>query len=213
MFTGLVEDVGEIVGVRPTGRGRSLEIKTALPVQELMLGDSVAVDGACLTVDAKGVDRFVAVAGRETLARTTLADARPGRAVHLERALKLGDRVGGHLVQGHVDGVGRLERVESGSESVVLWIALSAELARYVASKGSICLDGVSLTVNELDGCRARVNVVPHTARVTRLGALRAGDTLNVEVDVLAKYVERLLGGGTHGALSLETLARSGFLR
>lgn len=212
MFTGLVEDVGTIVAVASQGHGLAITIRTALPMAEVALGDSIAVDGACLTVESKGPDRFVAVAGRETLERTTLRRAAPGTTVHLERALRLGDRLGGHLVQGHVDGVGRVVRVEPASESLVLWIEVPHELARYVAPKGSITVDGVSLTVNEVDTARFRVNIVPHTARVTRLGAVSPGTPVNLEVDMLAKYVERLLGVPPPGeGLTLDKLARSGF--
>lgn len=213
MFTGLIEDVGELVALLPQGRGKALRISTSLPLHEVKIGDSIAVDGACLTVERVQGPHFSAMAGRETLARTSLQDARPGRRLHLERALRLGDRLGGHLVQGHVDGVGRWISRRDAEESVVLWVELPEELCRYVAPKGSICLDGVSLTVNEVEACRARVNVVPHTARVTRLGMVRSGERVNIEVDVLAKYVERLLRSGEQGPLSMETLARSGFLR
>lgn len=217
MFTGLVEDVGTIVAVGPQGRGIELTIRTAIPMSEVALGDSIAVDGACLTVESMGPDRFVAVAGRETLERTTLRDARAGRQVHLERALRLGDRLGGHIVQGHVDGLGRVVRISEAQESVILWIEAPSEVVRYVAPKGSITVDGVSLTVNEVDEQRFRVNVVPHTARVTRLGRLTPGAAVNLEVDVLAKYVERLLGVGPSGdpqpasGLTLEKLTRFGF--
>jgi len=215
MFTGLVEDVGTIVSVQPRGRGRALVIRTALPLSDVAIGDSIAVDGVCLTAEAIDADTFDAVAGRETLSRSTLIDARPGRRVHLERALALGDRLGGHLVQGHVDGLGRVRRVSDQQESWVVWIEVPAELRRYVANKGSITIDGVSLTVNELGDGAMRLNVVPHTARATRLGTLRPGDPVNLEVDVLAKYVERLLGaagrGPAHEGLTPELLRTYGY--
>lgn len=210
MFTGLVEDVGTLVRIQPQGSGRELAIRTRLPIPEIAVGDSIAVDGACLTAERFEADTFIAVAGAETLAHTTLGDARIGRSVHLERALRLGDRLGGHLVQGHVDGTGRVTSARQERESWVMWVELDPALIRFVAPKGSITLDGVSLTVNQVDGASLRVNIVPHTARVTRLGGLRAGDRLNVEVDVLAKYVERLLAGRAPG-LTLEDLARHGF--
>lgn len=210
MFTGLVEDVGTITRVSRRGSGKELAIRTLLPMAEIAVGDSVAVDGACLTAESFEGDQFIAVAATETLAHTTLGEAQPGRRVHLERALRLGDRLGGHLVQGHVDGVGRIRSARQERESWVMWIELDREIVRFVAPKGSITLDGVSLTVNEVDGHALRVNIVPHTATVTRLGSLRGGDRINVEVDVLAKYVERLLAGRSEG-LTLETLARHGF--
>lgn len=211
MFTGLIEDVGAIVAVRPEGDGLALGIRTAIPLAEVAKGDSIAVDGACLTAERFEGDVFYVTAGRETLQHTTLGGARPGRRVHLERALRVGDRLGGHLVQGHVDAVGRIASVTDARESWVIWIELPREIERYVAEKGSICLDGVSLTVNELRGREARVNVVPHTRAVTRVRDWRAGDAVNVEVDVLAKYVERLLGRAPGGGLDIETLKRAGF--
>ena len=212
MFTGLVEDIGQIVSIQPRGNGHELRIRTALPLTEVAVGDSIAVDGVCLTAEAVATGDFTAVAGRETLAHSTLSAIRAGRHVHLERALRLGDRMGGHLVQGHVDGIGTIRSLSRERESVVLWVTLPQDLTRYVAEKGSICIDGVSLTVNEVDHSGLRVNIVPHTARVTRLGSLTSGQSVNIEVDVLAKYVERLLGGNTAGTtLSLDTLRKHGF--
>ncbi|HMV66880.1 MAG TPA: riboflavin synthase [Myxococcota bacterium] len=194
MFTGLVEDVGSLISSHPQERGRRLVIATALPLAEVRVGDSIAVDGVCLTAEAIGDGRFEAVAGQETLARTTLGDLRPGRRVHLERALRMGDRLGGHLVQGHVDGTGRVTRSYAAGETWVLWIDVGHALARYVVPKGSLAVDGTSLTVNEVEGTEVRLNLIPHTAAVTRLGGLRAGDAVNLEADLIAKYVERLLG-------------------
>jgi riboflavin synthase len=211
MFTGLVEDIGEIVGISPQGDGMRLRIRTAIPLSEVAIGDSIATDGACLTAERLEGDVFEVVAGRETLALTTLADVRVGRRVHLERALRLGDRLGGHLVQGHVDGVGRVTRSFAASESWVLWIDVGAALSRYVVPKGSLTIDGVSLTVNEVVGTTVRLNLIPHTTSVTRLGALRAGDGVNLETDLIARYVERLLGDRANGGLDLDTLKRHGF--
>ncbi len=210
MFTGLVEDVGTIEDVQPEGSGLRLTVRTALPVDAIAVGDSIAVDGVCLTAERLGAGRFVVVAGRETLERSTIRTARPGRRVHLERARRLGDRLDGHLVQGHVDGVGRVLEARSHRESFVVWLQLPPRLARYVADKGSIAVDGVSLTVNELHTDRFRVNIVPHTARVTRLGSYRPGMEVNIEVDVLAKYVARLLEVERRPDL-LQKLRESGF--
>ncbi|MCA9572457.1 MAG: riboflavin synthase [Myxococcales bacterium] len=210
MFTGLVEDVGEIVAVRPEGNGARLTIRTALPLDEVRLGDSIAVDGACLTAEAFEPGAFVVVAGRETLLRTTVGGFRAGRAVHLERAMRVGDRLDGHIVQGHVDGVGRVVSMDLRGESWVLWVALDPALMRFVAEKGSVAIDGVSLTVNEVASERFRVNIVPHTARVTRLAGFRPGQTVNVEVDVLAKYVARLLQADGEPDL-LTRLKQNGF--
>lgn len=186
MFTGLVEDVGEIVGVSPQGDGLRLRLRTRIPLGEVAVGDSIAVDGACLTAERLIGDVFEVVAGRETLDRTTLRAARLGRKVHLERALRLGDRLGGHLVQGHVDGTGRVTRSFQASESWVLWIEIGP-LARYVVPKGSITIDGVSLTVNEVQGDTVRLNLIPHTVAVTRLGGLRVGDEVHLEADLIAR--------------------------
>ncbi len=207
MFTGLVEDVGEIVGVSPQGDGLRLRLRTAIPLSEVAVGDSIAVDGACLTAERCVGDVFEVVAGRETLDRTTLRAARLGRRVHLERALRLGDRLGGHLVQGHVDGTGRVTRSFQASESWVLWIDVGP-LARYVVPKGSITIDGVSLTVNEVQGDTVRLNLIPHTVAVTRLGGLRVGDEVNLEADLIARYVERLLGGHVGDSELLSRLQR-----
>lgn len=220
MFTGIIEDVGTLVRVTPEGGGRRLGIRTAMPLGEVRIGDSIAVRGACLTVERHAGDVFEVVAGQETLAATTVGALREGSRVHLERALQLGARLDGHLVQGHVDGVGRVIRSEDARESWVLWVDVGAELAPYVATKGSICLDGVSLTVNEVDGSAARVNIIPHTARETCLGDLRPGDRVNVEVDLLARYVARLLAvrgvssdDARDGGLTLDFLRTHGFDR
>jgi riboflavin synthase len=206
MFTGLVEDTGTIVSVLPEQGGRRLLIRTRIPLSEVRIGDSIAVDGACLTAERLAGDCFEVVAGRETLGLTTLGEVRAGRRVHLERALRLGDRLGGHLVQGHVDGTARVLRSHAQGESWILWIELPPGLSKYVVRKGSLTVDGVSLTVNEVVGDTCRMNLIPHTVSVTRLGELRPGDAVNVETDLLARYVERLMGGD-HGGL-MAKLAR-----
>jgi riboflavin synthase len=202
MFTGLIEDVGALVSAREIGGGggRELTIRTALPTTEIAIGDSIACDGVCLTAETLGADTFTVTAGRETLALTTVGGWRAGRRLNLERALQAGARLGGHLVAGHVDGVGAVESVEERGESWVIWIAAPAELGRYIATKGSICLDGVSLTVNELrdsaSACAFRINIIPHTAAMTTLAGYRPGRPVNLEVDLVARYLERLLQGG-----------------
>ena len=213
MFTGLVEDTGTIVSTAPRGNGVVLRIQTAIPLADVEIGASIAVDGCCLTVETMDGDCFTATAGRETLDKTTVGQFSTGRRVHLERALRLGDRLGGHLVQGHVDGVGRCIRVTPERESWVIWLEVPSDLARYVAAKGSICVDGVSLTVNEIEGTRFRVNIVPHTIEVTHMGDLKPDAAVNLEVDILAKYVERMVMGpdGTGPALTVDRLREAGF--
>jgi len=214
VFTGLVEDLGEVVAVTPRGSGVQIAIRTSIPLSEVSIGDSIATDGACLTAETIQGDVFTAVAASETMALTTLKGITAGRKVHLERAMTMGGRLGGHLVQGHVDGVGVVVRAEQAAESRVLWIELPASLSRYVAAKGSICVDGVSMTVNEIEGHRFRINAVPHTQGVTKLGSMSTNDRVNVEVDILAKYVERLLGGArADGGVTLEMLQQYGFAR
>lgn len=186
MFTGIVAAVGRIVRVAP------LEIDAgALDLADVPVGDSICVQGVCLTVTSVGNGRFSADVSQETLRVTTGLD-RPGE-VNLEKALALGDRLGGHLVTGHVDGVGEVLRRAGG----VIAIRAGPALSRFIAVKGSICVDGVSLTVNRVDGEAFEVNLIPHTLEVTTLGRLAPGAKVNLEVDLVARYVERLLSPGT----------------
>jgi riboflavin synthase len=198
MFSGIVRDVGTIVGATPEGNGRRLFVRSAMPLDgndAVALGDSIAVNGACLTVDALAPDGFEVVLGKETIDRTALGALAVGARVNLERSLRLSDRLDGHLVSGHVDGVGSVRSATRDAESVVIWIDAPAELGRYVAEKGSVTVDGVSLTVNEIEGNGFRVNVIPFTAANTTLGRLDAGARVNLEVDLIARYVGRLLSG------------------
>jgi riboflavin synthase len=201
MFTGIVEDIGRVRLLKP-GKDTRIEIETRLPAGDLALGASVACSGACLTV----IDRdalpsggwFAVEASPETLARTSLGRWQEGSAVNLERALKLGDELGGHLVSGHVDGLARIRSRrlvgEGAAGSTVFEFEAPAALASYIAAKGSVTLDGVSLTVNAVDGARFSVNIIPHTLAVTTFGSVREGDEVNLEIDLLARYVARLLG-------------------
>ena len=194
MFTGLVECVGRVVDVRRKRAALRLAVASELPLDELQAGESIAVDGVCLTVAARGRERFHADVVAETLARSTLGALRAGDGVHLERALRAGDRLGGHLVQGHVDGTVEVEWLRGRGGERRLRVRLPEELAPYVALKGSIALHGVSLTVAALDAEGLEVALVPHTLERTKLGRVRPGTRLNVEVDLLARYLERLLG-------------------
>jgi riboflavin synthase len=213
VFTGIVTALGTIEAGSSTAAGARLRI--AAPWTDLERGESIAVDGVCLTVATTATDgRFEADASEETLARSTLARCAAGDRVHLERALRPGDRLGGHFVTGHVDAVGTIAGVrEAGGGARRLTVRVPDELARQIAPKGSIALDGVSLTVNEVRGAEFDVMIVPHTAGATRLGEARAGRAVNVETDVLAKYVARLMGGGADGGVTEDLLERCGFVR
>jgi riboflavin synthase len=197
MFTGIIHGIGRIATVTPLGgdaAGVRLSVDAGtLDCADIAIGDSVAVSGACLTVAAKANARLEFDVSAESL-RCTVGLARPG-PVNLEKALRFGDRLGGHLVAGHVDGVGTIRQFHPVGESHALEIEAPAELARYIAVKGSITVDGVSLTVNQVNGARFAVNLIPHTLAVTTLGALRAGQLVNLEADLLARYIERLIDG------------------
>ena len=193
MFTGLVREVGEVVSVEGDGRGVRLAVRAPLTAADAALGDSVAISGVCLTVveAPDGVVTFDAVP--ETLARTTLGRLDSGARVNVEPALRAGEPLGGHYVQGHVDGVGTVRSVEPEGDATRVWFDAPSEILRYAVEKGSITVDGTSLTVAALGGDAFAVALVPHTLRATTLGHLEAGDRVNLEVDVLAKYVERLV--------------------
>lgn len=198
MFTGIVQDLGSVVGRESRGGDLHLAIAfTQLDEARVHVGDSICVQGCCLTVTGRAGRSFSTDLSRETLALTTLGALAVGAAVNLEPALRAGDLLGGHLVSGHVDGIARVTSVESDARSRRLTIEVPPELMRYIARKGSVTVDGVSLTVNEVAGASFGVNIIPHTQAVTTLGALTAGAQVNLEVDQLARYVERLLTPGT----------------
>ena len=197
MFTGLVEATGIVQHIEGEGRDRRLRIEpeAAALVEGLTNGESISVSGACLTAldpDSRG---FWADVSAETLAHTSLGSRSPGARVNLERALLPTTRLGGHLVAGHVDGVGTVSAFEPDGESWRLRVDVPRALSRYIAPKGSICIDGISLTVNEVDGSTFGVNIIPHTMAVTTLGETGVGAAVNIEVDLIARYLERLVGG------------------
>jgi riboflavin synthase len=193
MFSGIVSAVGRIASAKPSGDGVRLRIDVReFGLEEVELGDSIAIQGVCHTVVDRDLRGFEVDTSRATLDVT--AGLEEGREVNLEKSLRLSDRLDGHLVSGHVDGVGTVTAFEDLGGSARLEIEAPAALARYIARKGSIAVDGVSLTVNAVDGSRFEVNVIPHTREVTTLRNLKAGSRVNVEVDMLARYVERMLG-------------------
>ncbi len=192
MFTGIVTDMGRVRRVEKIGDTR-FEFETSYDTREIEVGASIACSGACMTVIDRGSGWFAISASEESLACTTMRHWREGTPVNFERSLKLGDELGGHIVSGHVDGVATLVSKTPEGDSVRLEFEVPEDLKRYIASKGSVALDGVSMTVNEVDGRRFGVNVIPHTQEVTTLGRLAPGDQVNFEVDMLARYVARLL--------------------
>jgi riboflavin synthase len=201
MFTGIIETTGTIETMGPAVRGnRRVAISSDLDLASVPLGGSIAVDGVCLTAVARRGRRFQADLGPETLALTTLGQRRAGDRVHLERPLRMGDPLGGHLVAGHVDGVGRVRTTRPLGEALLLELTAPPQVAPYVAPKGSIAINGASLTVNQVDGADFSVTLIPHTLAVTNLGRLRAGDPVNLEADLLAKHVARLLEYRNHAA-------------
>jgi riboflavin synthase len=196
MFTGIVQAVGTIERLQAIGGDTRIGVRCgALPMDDVAIGDSMCVSGVCLTAVEIGAGGFAADVSIETLSRTTLGSLRAGSAVNLEKSLRLADRLGGHLVSGHVDGIARVIAVEPDARSQRWQFEIDPALARYVAAKGSICIDGVSLTVNEVAANRFGVNLIPHTIEVTTFRDRAAGDAVNVEVDLVARYLERLMLG------------------
>lgn len=218
MFTGIIEAVGEIAAMEPRGGDLRLRVRSGkLPLEGVQPGDSIATSGVCLTVIDLPGDGYWADVSGETLACTSLGQLKPGAKVNLERALTPDTRLGGHLVSGHVDGVGEVRSRRDDARSVRFAIAAPAELAKYIAAKGSICVDGVSLTVNAVDGNVFELNIVPHTLAETTLGEFQPGRRVNLEVDIIARYLERLLLGERaaqpgQGGIDMAFLAEHGFL-
>ena len=194
MFTGIVEDVGTIKELKTRTKEVLFTIKTKnIDVKEIKIGESISINGACLTVISIGDSSFIVEVSHETLKRTTLSKLKIGSKVNLERSLKLGDRMGGHIVNGHVDGVGKVESIQRRGKSVEIWFSLPKGLSTYVVEKGSIAVDGVSLTVNVVKGDRFSVNIIPYTQEATIFGKMRSGGSVNIECDIIGKYVEKFL--------------------
>lgn len=215
MFTGLIEEVGKVEAICRIGAGARLSVSAGLPMDEIRLGDSIAINGVCLTVVEIVAGRLSFDVSPESMDRTTFNGLRPGSFVNMERALRVGDRLGGHMVSGHVDCMAVVRERREVSGNFLFFFKLPTRYARYLIEKGSVAIDGISLTVNLVSDEGFSVNVIPHTAECTTLRFRKAGDEVNIETDLIGKYVERLLAGqknvGKEG-VSLELLAKSGFL-
>jgi len=218
MFTGIILAVGKIAGIENKAGDCRLKIATGkLPLGDAALGDSIAVNGVCLTAVELGNGYFVADVSNETLSRTILKNASVGTPVNLELALTPNTRMGGHIVSGHVDGIGKVIEKKPDARSVKFTFKVPNNLAKYIAEKGSICINGISLTVNEVNGATFSVNIVPHTLKETTLVDAVVGTEVNLEVDLLARYMERLMQGeaaaNNHSGITEDLLQKSGFLR
>jgi len=220
VFTGITAAMGSVRRLTRRGDDALLEIDTSLELGDVRIGDSIAVSGACLTVTALGGGGFAADVSAETLSRTTLKVAKAGDRVNLEKALRIGDPLGGHIVLGHVDGVGTIREKTVRSRSVVFGFEVDPGLSRYIVEKGSVAVDGISLTVNNCEKNVFYVNIIPHTASGTTLGIKTVSERVNIETDILARYLEKLISGGKEtgaaafpGGINMDMLARHGFLK
>lgn len=218
MFTGIIQAEGRIEAIEPIGGDVRMTISTGkLPMADVQLGDSIACNGVCLTAIALTDHSYVADVSNESLEVTTLGKLKVGASVNLEKALRLQDRLGGHLVSGHVDGIGEVVAIEQQSRSWRYQIAAPKEIAKYIATKGSICINGISLTVNDIKGRIFEVNIVPHTRQETTIRLLEVGTQVNLEVDLLARYLERMMSSSaeseapTGSKITAEFLAENGY--
>jgi len=192
MFTGIIQDVGAIESIQHESEQAHMVFRTSLDMTNWGPGDSVAVDGCCLTLTDFSAGEFSATLSQETLNLTTFGQAKEGKRVNLEPALRMGDALGGHMVSGHIDGTGTIDDIQSAGEHRIFRFSVPGNLARYVVKKGSVAVNGVSLTVNEVDGCAFEVNLIPHTLANTNLGDLAGGDRVNIETDMYGRYIERM---------------------
>ena len=212
MFTGIVEAVGTVRSIRPGAASVVVDVAASTVTDDAAVGDSILTDGVCLTITALRRDGFTADAMPETVRRTTLSERRPGDRLNLERAMTLSSRLGGHLVSGHIDGVGTVTSVTPEDNALVVELEAPEAVTRVTVDQGSVAVDGVSLTVVSIAGDRLRVSLIPHTAAITTLGRLRAGSRVNLEADLIAKYVYAFVSGRKPGAgLTWEKLAEAGF--
>ena len=211
MFTGIIEEVGTVQSVRKGAHSAVLVVKAATVLEGLQVGDSIATNGVCLTVTAFDAASFSADVMHETLNRSSLGSLAPGNPVNLERAMPADGRFGGHIVSGHIDGTGRIQRITADDNAIWYTIGASSALLRYVVEKGSVALDGISLTVASVAPDGFSVSVIPHTQAATNLASKQVGSLINIETDVIGKYVEKLLAPSQSNGLSLEWLKENGF--
>jgi len=210
MFTGIIESVGSVKKLTRHGADAVLDIDTSMNLDDVRIGDSIAVNGACLTITQKRIGGVAADVSAETLSRTNLRMLNPGDPVNLEKALRLNSFLGGHLVLGHVDGIGKILEKTTRSASIIVGVETGMDIGRLVVEKGSITLDGVSLTVNSCEKNRFYVNIIPHTARMTTFGTKKAADWVNIETDIIGKYVEKMLHPDK--GIDMNLLAKYGFI-
>jgi riboflavin synthase len=210
MFTGIVEGLGKVKRLTMKGMDAILDVDAGIDLTEVSIGDSIAVNGACLTVTSKNQQNFQADVSAETLSRTTLKLLQAGHKVNLEKSLRVGGFVGGHFVLGHVDATGRILSQMQKSGSLILAVEMNEKISRYIVEKGSVAIDGISLTVNKLEKSRFYVNIIPHTAVKTTLPAKKEGELVNIETDILGKYVEKLLQ--SNKGIDKDFLAQHGFI-
>lgn len=221
MFTGIIESFGTVKRIESNGEGKILHIGCDLDLSQSKIGDSIAVNGACLTAVGLGRNDFKVDMAPETVARTTFKQMTPGKRVNIERALRLSDRIDGHLVSGHIDGTGVISSVKRDSNAVIISVSVDKALAADMIEKGSVAIDGISLTINQCSDELFTVSVIPHTADITTIGLKQVGDRVNIETDMLGKYVRKILTGGAvkkdvenrkTSDISMALLARNGFL-
>jgi len=220
MFTGIIEGFGTIREIRPESQGKRMTVDADFFLEQTRLGDSICVSGACLTIVMIDNKRFTVDVSPETLAKTTFGSAKIGDRVNLERALRLSDRIDGHLVSGHIDGIGTVALKQNIGNAIIVSFKVPESISHYMIQKGSVAVDGTSLTINNCSRDSFDVSIIPHTAKLTTIGFKKAGDLVNIETDMIGKYVERFVGGKRHGekkketgsSLDMEFLAKSGFV-
>ncbi|HME43521.1 MAG TPA: riboflavin synthase [Syntrophorhabdales bacterium] len=213
MFTGIIEDIGTITAIKKMSGRWDFSVRTSLSMTEIREGDSIAVDGVCLTVTGLEREAFHADASLETLNVTTLNSKSVNDKVNLERAMRADSRLGGHIVMGHVDGIGRIETIKKAGDSTVYTVAVPKDLRRYIVRKGSISVDGISLTVNEQSDTTFTVNIIPYTTSKTTIELKAPGDKVNIETDILGRYVEKFLTAGRESGIDLDFLYTYGYIR